>query len=438
MWTAESTETVDALIQDAYIYDDALHARARQCLELLTAQLSGPPWVERMQNAIPQVPAFSTLRLFQALYATADELGLVSGKRYVSATICACCDHIIPGAAGLEGQRANLVQALDDISSTWAAFVLGHVIYAHGADDSLNSVPGSQALCDSTPRTESERIVKLQRVRDQQRRWKEEVMSRDNCRCFMCGCYDTDWFFRQQPQPNDAGFHDCDVVPIIKREVLVQDEDPSEGIMAELESLDAHSNIMRSILKHYFGADAEALLKKAVGPQNTLFVNSSACHGYRRFRWCLHPTMTPNRYKIKRYGLTNYLDSRHVTRHVSFVDHSQSLSQAEAVAEAGNMPVDLPDPALLRLHDALAGVLWRSGAVAAFDRLFARPHWLPLYSRWPAPRGTAFWTSVVEYAGAETCLEVDLDLSVEALRDSMRVDLAHLCIPSRDGSPSRD
>ncbi len=83
-------------------------------------------------------------------------------------------------------------------------------------------------------------------------------------------------------------------------------------------------------------------------------------------------------------------------------------------------PVDLPDCALLRLHAALAGVLWRSGAVSAFDRLFSRPHWLPGHSCWPAPTGRAFWTSVVEYEGKETCLEVDLELSMEALRDEMR------------------
>ena len=162
---------------------------------------------------------------------------------------------------------------------------------------------------------------------------------------------------------------------------------------------------------------------------------------YARPRTLTAAAQKPNRYKITRYGLPNYLGSRHVTSHVTFVDHSQS-HRSPAPAQDGNVSVsvDLPDPVLLRLHAVLAGVLWRSGAVAAFDRLFARPSWLPGYSRWPAARGSAFWASVVEYAGDETCLEVDLELSMDALRESMRTaaiadsQLTH----SRDGSPSRD
>ena len=129
MRTAEFTEAVDTLVRDASISDDALHARARQCLDLLTesnpAQLTGPPWAQRIQSVIPQMPAFSTLRLFNALYTTADKLRLVAGKRYVSATICACRDRTTPGAVSPDaGQWTDLVQALDDIASTWAAFVL--------------------------------------------------------------------------------------------------------------------------------------------------------------------------------------------------------------------------------------------------------------------------------------------------------------------------
>ena len=126
------------------------------------------------------------------------------------------------------------------------------------------------------------------------------------------------------------------------------------------------------------------------------------------------PSQTPNCYKIQRRGFRSR-GSRHVTSHVTFVDHSQSHPEAQA-----GTSVDLPDPALLRLHAALAGVLWRSGAPASFDRLFCRPAWLPGFPHWPAPSGEAFWRSVVEYEGEETCLEVDLHLSAEALRDAMR------------------
>ena len=45
-------------------------------------------------------------------------------------------------------------------------------------------------------------------------------MARDNYYCFMCGRYETDWFFRQPESKLDGmDFNDCDVVPIIKREI---------------------------------------------------------------------------------------------------------------------------------------------------------------------------------------------------------------------------
>ena len=124
MLTAKFIEAADALMQDPHISDDTLHTRAIQYLDVLTesnpAQLNGPLWAERIQKVIPQIPAFSTLRLFQALYSTADELGLASGKRYVSATICACGTLAAVG----DPTDSDLVQALDHVSSTWAAFVL--------------------------------------------------------------------------------------------------------------------------------------------------------------------------------------------------------------------------------------------------------------------------------------------------------------------------
>ena len=127
MLPAEFIEAADALTQDPDISDDTLYTHAIQYLDVLaasdSAQLSGPSWAERIQKVIPEIPAFSTLRLFQALYYTADELGLASGKRYVSATICACGDRVTLAAVG-DATKPDLVQALDDVSSIWAAFVL--------------------------------------------------------------------------------------------------------------------------------------------------------------------------------------------------------------------------------------------------------------------------------------------------------------------------
>ena len=57
-------------------------------------------------------------------------------------------------------------------------------------------------------------------------------MARDDYPCFMSGRPDTDWFFREHPtlaqgaegegEEEDLEFDDCDVVPIIKREALLE------------------------------------------------------------------------------------------------------------------------------------------------------------------------------------------------------------------------
>ena len=306
-------------------------------------------------------------------------------------------------------------------------------------------------------------------------------MARDNYYCFMCGRYDTHWFFRQQSKPEGADFNDCGFVRIIKREMFAQDEDsmsargevgrssttrlwrltftpaPPRPLVAGCGFVRHNARHLRALFRRGRGHSGEGggapehavrehLCVHGVPP---VYVVPAPHQGpshpfFPRSAWPAHDlclstiprrgtaAQTPNRYKIKTYGPQNYAGVRHVTSHVTFVDHSQpsppappsttttpsstSQPQTPAPAPAGVAePVPLPDPALLRLHAALSGVLCLSGADTTFECLFARPHWLPGFSRWPAARGAAFWASVVEYAGAETCVEVDLQLSVEEL-----------------------
>lgn len=133
--TAEFTEAVDDLMQDAAIADSTLHSRAQRYLEVFgnesnTALEHGPAWAERIYKSSPRRTRLTTPRLFDAMYQIADELGVVAGKRYVSAAICACGEHAgIPGeASGPQAlraeQAAGLARALHQLSSTWVAFVL--------------------------------------------------------------------------------------------------------------------------------------------------------------------------------------------------------------------------------------------------------------------------------------------------------------------------
>ena len=142
--TPDFSRAVDNLIQDAALSDSTLHSRAARYLDvfrdsnLKTSHGSvhpGPLWAERIYKTSPLSPSFTTPRLFSAMYEVADELGLVAGRRYVSAAICVCGEHAAPvdgdGAAGgaralnLDSEQADLVRAvLHQLSSLWAAFVL--------------------------------------------------------------------------------------------------------------------------------------------------------------------------------------------------------------------------------------------------------------------------------------------------------------------------
>ena len=135
--TPDFSRAVDNLIQDAALSDSTLHSRAARYLDvfrdsnLKTSHGSvhpGPLWAERIYKTSPLSPSFTTPRLFSAMYEVADELGLVAGRRYVSAAVCACGEHATQadGTAGPEStEQADLVRAeLHRLSSTWAAFLL--------------------------------------------------------------------------------------------------------------------------------------------------------------------------------------------------------------------------------------------------------------------------------------------------------------------------
>ena len=135
--TPDFSRAVDNLIQDAALSDSTLHSRAARYLDDFSESNfeasqgfvhPGPPWAERIHKVSPLSSPFTTWSLFCAMYEVADELGLVAGRRYVSAAVCACGEHATRAddAAGPQStEQADLVRAaLHQLSSTWAAFLL--------------------------------------------------------------------------------------------------------------------------------------------------------------------------------------------------------------------------------------------------------------------------------------------------------------------------
>lgn len=130
--TADFTEAVDDLVKDVTIPDSTLHSRAQRYLHVFheanAVQVKRwPAWAEHFREASAP-PLFTTPNLFGVMYEVADELGLVAGKRYVSAAICVCGEHFAHAGEAAdpnpEEQAEHLAQALHQLSSTWVAFLL--------------------------------------------------------------------------------------------------------------------------------------------------------------------------------------------------------------------------------------------------------------------------------------------------------------------------
>ncbi|KAI0713968.1 hypothetical protein C8Q76DRAFT_473288 [Earliella scabrosa] len=153
------------------------------------------------------------------------------------------------------------------------------------------------------------------------------------------------------------------------------------------------ASVTIDILRDYYGqlSDDRYLHNPSLldTPQNAFLLNHHLQDEFHEFSWCLHPTEISNRYVVKVYnhqathlfvyGLPEDLE-------IAFKDHSDEIPIHEKSGKRVHIAVsvDLPDPELLRLHAALAGVFHLSGAVDVF----------PLIAR--RADGDAFMQSIVE------------------------------------------
>ena len=123
----------------------------------------------------------------------------------------------------------------------------------------------------------------------------------------------------------------------------------------------------------------------------------------------------PPQITFKHYTCDDLDDHRTAPRESPSASNPPTQPERGGSETAIDAEPELPDPALIRVHAALAGALHLSGAYATFSRLF-----LELedsgHSAYPSPGGSAFWRSVVEYEGPESCVEVELRGAVRALR----------------------
>ena len=91
------------------------------------AGLDVPEWVPRVSEPHWQavVEKFTVRNLVNAMFASADELGLEGGKRYVAAAVCACAIEAdkLDSDGELDKEEA-LAWSLQALASTWASYLL--------------------------------------------------------------------------------------------------------------------------------------------------------------------------------------------------------------------------------------------------------------------------------------------------------------------------
>ncbi|KAH9921013.1 uncharacterized protein B0H18DRAFT_1190070 [Fomitopsis serialis] len=119
----KTRQAIDQAFSNVTLSNETLHSHANKLLGVYDdpslAALNTPRWASRIAQVSAKVPIFTATRFFHSLYQTADDLGLTSGKRYVSAAICTCAGDAFCGT-----DPKAIAERLAELASAWAAFVL--------------------------------------------------------------------------------------------------------------------------------------------------------------------------------------------------------------------------------------------------------------------------------------------------------------------------
>lgn len=121
------------MIDDSSLSDGALYRYAQQHLKVLDdpwfVRHNRPSWVDRttgLSGTLRARGGYTTTKMFTAMFKVADELKLYSGRRYVSAAVCACALDAAKGTGADVDQNADLrlARLLEGLANTWVAYML--------------------------------------------------------------------------------------------------------------------------------------------------------------------------------------------------------------------------------------------------------------------------------------------------------------------------
>ncbi|TBU53751.1 hypothetical protein BD310DRAFT_951900 [Dichomitus squalens] len=349
--------------------DDALYAWAQRHLQVLDdprySEHDTPPWA-----------------LSKAMYATAEDLGLERGKRYVSAAICACADDARQAPDNADPLEF-LARSLERLASTWQEQAEPSVC--------LDDVSGNATPTGTTTKsTMDDAGLSKNRSGD----LRGDVGRREGHRCILTGHMDAAMYLstRNRSESVTRSYSYLEVAHIFKRALMVYNRNTTKqgtrSITATLE-----------ILQHYCQLDEKYIRDIGLldSPANAFLADSGSVHkAFDRFLWCLKPTEIPNQYEFKHYHPYIYL-ARDIPALVVFKDHSvEDVNTAISTQSSTDNP---SEPGTSRaschgLHAALAGVLHTSGAADIFNLIVYRRN--PSQPPVPSADGEAFFKEIVE------------------------------------------
>ncbi|KAG5649626.1 hypothetical protein H0H81_002791 [Sphagnurus paluster] len=281
-------------------------------------------------------------KIMNAMLACADECGGECGKRYVASAIVTC------------SKEEDAVGALAALGTTW----LTHLLFIFKTSRGHGNQPNKKPSGFATPTVDKTAIHLLEGVGNRKKSFHDDVMIRDGYTCVITGYQDS-----SHPNPvEDTARVRLVAAHILRRAIGEFDEDHnSKSFKSAVTTFDILVNFTRLPVK-----TLEELGDQLDNPSNGLILEKNAHEAFDSFNWCLRQTEEEHVYDLKIFNYEGILRKPESNR-ISFKDHSDDFSPHST--RKRNLPVDLPDPHLIAIHAAIAGILNMSGAGKFFDEL---------------------------------------------------------------------
>ncbi|KAF8956807.1 hypothetical protein BDZ97DRAFT_1737811 [Flammula alnicola] len=289
--------------------------------------------------------------VMRAMLAHAEGCGGEGGKRYVASAIVAC---------GKKGDDEAVVAALTALGITW----LTHLLFIFKTSRSHENQPNREPSGAATPSLEETTSHIGKGVGHRAASFKDDVLVRDGYECVITGMQHISHPAPRQdfPQVTLKACH------ILRRAVATFDDDTTSAFFkSAATTFDILVNFTRLSVETL--EELESCIDDA---SNGIMLQGDIHDGFDIFDWCLKPTQVDNEYTVKIFTDRRLFGfyGRSADALVTFRDRSGEFRSSKSQKRVRE--IALPDPHLISIHAAIAGILHMSGAGKFFDELLDR------------------------------------------------------------------